>query len=191
KEIHKNIRLFAACNPYRLRQKADTQAGLQVDRYIERSRLVYQVRPLPDQILDYVWDYGVLKPSDEMIYANMLVKRSQEDSLMADLFTELLFASQEFVRSHEGVHSVSLRDVKRAIIIFEFFFKSLSERQKISEEQNNVLSKISHMGPNINIIKPYILALSLCYQVRFFDKKSRDLYQDKICEIFENFKEIE
>ncbi|CAG8811279.1 9823_t:CDS:2, partial [Gigaspora margarita] len=96
KEIHKNIRLFAACNPYRLRQKADTQAGLQADRYKERSRLVYQVRPLPDQILDFVWDYGVLKPSDEKIYINMLVKRSQEDSLMADLFTELLFASQEF-----------------------------------------------------------------------------------------------
>ncbi|CAG8631484.1 21109_t:CDS:10, partial [Gigaspora margarita] len=191
KEIHKNIRLFAACNPYRLRQKADTQAGLQVDRYKEKSRLVYQVRPLPDQILDYVWDYGVLKPSDEKIYINMLVKRSQEDSLMADLFTELLFASQEFVRSHEGVHSVSLRDVKRAIIIFKFFFKSLSERQKISEKQNNILSKISHIGPNINIIKSYILALSLCYQVRFFDRKLRDLYQDKICEIFENFKEIE
>ncbi|CAG8803669.1 21082_t:CDS:2, partial [Dentiscutata erythropus] len=28
-------------------------------------KLVYQVHPLPDQILDYVWDYGVLKPEEE------------------------------------------------------------------------------------------------------------------------------
>ncbi|CAG8490067.1 2405_t:CDS:10 [Cetraspora pellucida] len=157
KKIHSNIRLFAACNPYRFRQKADTQAGLRIDRYEEKSHLAYQVRPLPDQILDYVWDYGILKPSDEKIYINMLVKKSQEGSLKADLFTELLTASQEFIRDHEGVHSVSLRDVKRAIIIFEFCFKSLNERQKISEEQND--------------LKPQIFCL-------------RNRYRDKMCEIF-------
>ncbi|KAF0538645.1 e3 ubiquitin-protein ligase [Gigaspora margarita] len=200
KEIHKNIRLFAACNPYRLRQKADTQAGLLVDRYEERNCLVYQVRPLPDQILDFVWDYGVLKPSDEKIHINMMIKRSQENAENTNLFTELLFESQEFLRTHEGVHSVSLRDVKRAIIIFEFFHKSLVDRQNISEriskEQDNIGTKILRAANNIksrfekpnNIIKSYILALSLCYQVRFFDQELRNQYQDKMCEIFEKFK---
>ncbi|CAG8739759.1 20344_t:CDS:2, partial [Gigaspora rosea] len=196
----KNIRLFAACNPYRLRQKADTQAGLLVDRYEERNCLVYQVRPLPDQILDFVWDYGVLKPSDEKIHINMMIKRSQENAENTNLFTELLFESQEFLRTHEGVHSVSLRDVKRAIIIFEFFHKSLIDRQtiseKISKEQDNIGTKILRAANNIksrfekpnNIIKSYILALSLCYQVRFFDQELRNQYQDKMCEIFEKFK---
>ncbi|CAG8532688.1 1347_t:CDS:2, partial [Dentiscutata heterogama] len=196
KEIHKNIRLFAACNPYRFRQKADTQAGLLTDRYEEKNSLVYQVRPLPDQILDYVWDYGVLKPSNEKIYINIMIKKSQKNLQKADLFTELLFASQEFVRTHEGVHSVSLRDVKRAIIIFKFFCKSFDERQKIAEKlfEQNVRSKIFRLasdiksyfegGPN-NIIKSYILALSLCYQVRFFDQELRNRYQERMCEIFE------
>ncbi|CAG8477692.1 8259_t:CDS:10, partial [Cetraspora pellucida] len=196
KEIHKNIRLFAACNPYRLRQKADTQAGLSVDRYEEKNSLVYQVRPLPDQILDYVWDYGVLKPSDEMIHINMMTKKSEENLKNTNLFTELLFESQEFVRIHEGAHSVSLRDIKRAIIIFEFFRKSIVERQNISEKLSktkDIGSKILRTATNIksyfekpnNIIKSYILALSLCYQVRFFDQKLRNQYQDRMCEIFE------
>src|ERR1043165_9502958 len=70
KQIHPNIRLFAACNPYRIRKKSVSNVGLEVKgvRYEERSRLVYEVKPLPDQILDYVWDYGVLRPEDERSY---------------------------------------------------------------------------------------------------------------------------
>ncbi|CAH1770762.1 7759_t:CDS:2, partial [Entrophospora sp. SA101] len=59
KQIHPNIRLFSACNPYRIHTKSVSDTGLQtkVKIYDEKSRLVYQVKPLPDQILDYVWDY--------------------------------------------------------------------------------------------------------------------------------------
>jgi hypothetical protein len=66
KPIHLNIRLFAACNPYRLCVKNDNVAGLKKTR-VYKNNLVYQVHPLPDQILDYVWDYGVLKPKDEKV----------------------------------------------------------------------------------------------------------------------------
>jgi hypothetical protein len=68
KPIHSNIRLFAACNPYRLRVNHDNVTGLE-KRKVSRgqSQLVYQVHPLPDQILDYVWDFGVLKPEDEKV----------------------------------------------------------------------------------------------------------------------------
>ncbi|CAG8439230.1 10104_t:CDS:10 [Acaulospora colombiana] len=65
--IHHNIRLFAACNPYRLRTKNASSVGLEKS-YQEQSKLVYQVHPLPNQILDYVWDYGVLKAEEERIY---------------------------------------------------------------------------------------------------------------------------
>src|SRR5438094_9110123 len=59
KLIHPNIRLFSTCNPYRLRIKAQSEAlTTKVKKYEERSSLIYQVKPLPNQILDYVWDYG-------------------------------------------------------------------------------------------------------------------------------------
>ncbi|KAF0557210.1 e3 ubiquitin-protein ligase [Gigaspora margarita] len=67
KKIHPNIRLFAACNPYQLRTKSQSNVGL-VDLsklYEEKGKLVYQVHSMPDQILDYVWDYGYLKANDK------------------------------------------------------------------------------------------------------------------------------
>ncbi|CAG8594914.1 25143_t:CDS:2, partial [Gigaspora rosea] len=204
RSIHENIRLFAACNPYRLRQKADTQAGLS-KRYEEKSRLAYQVRPLPDQILDFVWDYGVLKPSDEKIYIDIMVKKFLKDShedVKTDLFVELLFESQEFIRYRDGIHSVSLRDMKRAIIIFKFFCESLEKRQELAgpESNTNILGAFSKSIINIaknnafhgkgilgNIVKSYILALNLCYQVRFFEQEIRDQYHDRMCEVFVRF----
>src|SRR5436305_8645963 len=47
KLIHPNIRLFSACNPYRIRTKAQSEAGLttKVKKYEEQSKLVYQVKP--------------------------------------------------------------------------------------------------------------------------------------------------
>ncbi|KAF0517032.1 e3 ubiquitin-protein ligase [Gigaspora margarita] len=204
-KIHENIRLFAACNPYRLRQKADTQAGLS-KRYEEKSSLVYQVRPLPDQILDFVWDFGVLKPSDEMIYIEIMVKKFLLDShknLETSLFVALLVESQEFIRDKEGTHGVSLRDVKRAIIIFKFFCESLEKRQELADspgKSKNILKSflksIKKMakqnaiyGKEIlgNIVKSYVLALSLCYQVRFFEQEIRDEYQNRMCKVFERF----
>ncbi|KAF0525877.1 e3 ubiquitin-protein ligase [Gigaspora margarita] len=177
-EIHQNIRLFAACNPYRLRQKSDTQAGLLAKRYEEQSRLAYQVHPLPDQILDYVWDYGVLKASDEKIYIDIMVKKFLQD-LGTELFAELLVASQEFTRNNEGVHSVSLRDVKRAIILVKFFNKSFKNPHR---------KYLFGWGVQDDITRSYILALSLCYQIRSFDREIRAQYCEKMCEIFNKFR---
>ena len=74
KPIHPNIRLFSACNPYRICTKAQSETS-KVKRYEEKSNLIYQVKPLPDQILDYVWDYGVLKPNDEFKYIQIMVDK--------------------------------------------------------------------------------------------------------------------
>ncbi|CAG8475879.1 285_t:CDS:10, partial [Dentiscutata heterogama] len=190
RKIHHNIRLFSACNPYRLRLKSDTQAGLLAKRYEEHSNLVYQVHPLPDQILDYVWDYGVLKPSDEKIYISIMVKKNLEgEGLASKLFTELLFASQEFIRQHEGAHSVSLRDVKRAITLVKYFHKSLIDRPRPSRSKHQYPAPIGmgKEGQGI-VIRSYILALSLSYQVRIFDQTLRKQYREIICKVFNEFK---
>src|SRR5438270_4587890 len=128
--IHTNIRLFSACNPYRLRTKAQSEAGLttKVKKYEEQSKLVYQVKPLPNQILDYVWDYGILNPNDEYKYIQIMVEKELQ-KLAHPVFPELLFASQKFIRKVEEPYSVSLRDVKRAITLVKFFYKTFENRQ--------------------------------------------------------------
>ncbi|CAG8523764.1 13380_t:CDS:10, partial [Gigaspora rosea] len=177
--IHPNIRLFSACNPYRLRQKS----CLTTRRYEEQSKLSYQVHPLPDQIINYVWDFGVLKPSDEKIYIHIMVNTALEKQ--SNLFPELLFASQQFTREHEGVHSVSLRDVKRAIILVKFFNKSFKNRPKPNGKNRGDYPPRN--GPDPMVLS-FILALSLCYQVRIYDQELRTQYCKRMCEVFNKFK---
>ncbi|KAF0550871.1 e3 ubiquitin-protein ligase [Gigaspora margarita] len=128
KLLHHNIRLFSACNPYRRRIKEQSQDRLKtkVKRYEELSSLVYEVKPLPDQILDYIWDYGILLPNYEKRYIQSMVQTRFGE--VPDLFIELLFSSQQFIRSIEEKYSVSLRDVKRAIKLVDFFNESLRSR---------------------------------------------------------------
>jgi hypothetical protein len=128
KLIHPNVRLFAACNPYCLRTRNLSDADLRkVKKYEEVNKLAYQVKPLPDQILDYVWDYGILKPYDEYKYIQIMVEKELGEPAQL-IFSELLFASQKFIRKVEEPYSVSLRDVKRAITLVKFFYNSLENR---------------------------------------------------------------
>ena len=98
---------------------------IKVKKY--ESELVYQVKPLPDQILDYVWDYGILNPKVEYKYIQIMVEEELQN-LACPIFAELLSASQKFIRKVEEPYSVSLRDVKRAIALVKFFYNSLENR---------------------------------------------------------------
>ncbi|PKC59724.1 hypothetical protein RhiirA1_492293 [Rhizophagus irregularis] len=184
KLIHPNIRLFSACNPYRLRTKAQSEAGLtnRVKKFEERSNLVYQVKPLPDQILDYVWDYGILKPKDEYRYIQIMVEKELKN-LAHPVFAELLFASQNFIRKVEEPYSVSLRDVKRAIRLVIFFYKSLHNRPTYRD---------GHVYPPPGnptiLIRSYVLALSLCYHSRLYEQDLRRQYRYEMGRILHNHK---
>ncbi|CAB4437490.1 unnamed protein product [Rhizophagus irregularis] len=150
--------------------------------YIERSNLVYQVKPLPDQILDYVWDYGILKPKDEYRYIQIMVEKELKN-LAHPVFAELLFASQKFIRKVEEPYSVSLRDVKRAIRLVIFFYKSLHNRPAYRD---------GHVYPppgNPTILtRSYVLALSLCYHSRLYEQDLRRQYRFEMGQILHNHK---
>jgi hypothetical protein len=180
KPIHPNIRLFAACNPYRIRKNSISNVGIKPKniRFEEQSRLVYEVKPLPDQILDYVWDYGRLQPDDEKIYIQIMVNE-QLDILGDPILADLLFASQEFIRNVEEPYSVSLRDVKRAIKLVKFFYNSLQKRPINQKDYKKSHNKYPSLA-----IRSYILALGLCYQSRLYDRELRKKYREEMCKIF-------
>ncbi|CAB4494063.1 unnamed protein product [Rhizophagus irregularis] len=182
KPIHPNIRLFSACNPYRIRTRTQSEAGLtnKVIMYEERSHLVYQVKPLPDQILDYVWDYGILKPEDEYRYIQIMAEKELK-TLAHPVFAELLFASQKFTRKVEEPYSVSLRDVKRAITLVKFFYNSLENRPAYKKGHN-----YPPPGNPTITTRSYVLALSLCYHSRLYDQNLRKQYRSEMGQIFQN-----
>ncbi|RGB33408.1 hypothetical protein C1646_816080 [Rhizophagus diaphanus] len=157
KLIHPNIRLFAACNPYRLRAKAQSEAGLtnKVKKLEEQSKLVYQVKRLPDQILDYVWNYGILKPEDEYRYIQIMVKKELK-TLAHPVFAELLFASQEFI------HKIEERNSERTYSTYP-----------------------PPGNPTIRT-RSYVLALSLCYHSWLYEQDLRKQYRQEMGQILHN-----
>ncbi|CAG8503791.1 15158_t:CDS:10 [Dentiscutata erythropus] len=189
KLLHPNIKLLSACNPYRKRIKSQNQAGIKtkVKKYEDQSNLVYQVKPLPDQILDYVWDYGVLFSKDEKRYIRLMVQTRFSEG--QELFTKLLIASQQFIRLIEENYSVSLRDVKRAIKLVSFFEESLQTRSNSEYSGGNKNYPPPDGSSRISLqIRSYILALSLCYQSRIYDQESRSGYRQAMINVFQRYK---
>ncbi|RUP51300.1 LOW QUALITY PROTEIN: hypothetical protein BC936DRAFT_148836 [Jimgerdemannia flammicorona] len=174
--VSRSMKFFAACNPYRLRSdgigNAGT-AGLQVQnkRYEEKSPLVYQVLPLPEIALDYVWDFGSLLPQDEQAYIKIMTKTKE----LGALFAVLLFESQQFMREVDGPYSVSLRDVKRAVALSDFFLDSFVKRW----------GNIEKSKAKGNRVKAMVLALGLSYQFRLYDQQLRQLYRQRISKLLQ------
>lgn len=167
-----NLIVMGACNPYKLRtESAISTAGLkgkiQTD---ELSKLVYRVLPLPERLIDYVWDFGTLSDKDEALYIRRMIDSVfPGDNVMLRLLQELLSVSQRFVRQLESVsYCVSLRDVQRCIILIKWFLKTLPMEDVVHDVE----------------IMSIILALSVSYHSRFSSNKHRMSYRKELHKLF-------
>lgn len=92
-----NIKIIAACNPYRLRNTksmygGEEMAGLVFEHFSGGAgkassaenvgtgikdplrNLVYRVHPLPESMIDHIFDFGSLSPETEKIYIRSMLK---------------------------------------------------------------------------------------------------------------------
>ncbi|KAJ4456425.1 putative E3 ubiquitin-protein ligase [Paratrimastix pyriformis] len=176
-QLDDRLVVLAACNPYRLRTAAPLKVGLEAPEKPQDplSRLVYRVHPLPDSMLDWVWDYGTLDSRDELRYLGVLL----EGLPNRDLLVNLVAASQQFIRDHFEDSSVSLRDVRRFRILTEWF------------RANNITSRPARRGQKAQSAKPeeierrsIVLALAHCYHSRLPTNPLRQLYREKMARLF-------
>lgn len=173
--LHPNLTVLAACNPYRVKDVAD-EVGLSLSKpgnvngTSRKQKLAYIVHPLPEAMLDFVWDYGILSDNDERAYITAMLGPRSSD------IVDLLASSQQFIRIHLGTASVSLRDVQRWICLYDWFLEDLKRR--------NLLKKHCRSDNVEGTAK--IMACSLCYHSRFSNKNLRKLYR-KMCCMFLNF----
>jgi energy-coupling factor transporter ATP-binding protein EcfA2 len=94
RQLPNNIKIIAAANPYRLKKglaaQQDKSTGLIFDQYNNNkedheanvgtgisdplANLVYRVHPLPESLLDHVFDFGALHPDTERLYIKAMLK---------------------------------------------------------------------------------------------------------------------
>ena len=139
----------------------------------EESDLVYTVNPMPHSLLNYVFDFGSLNSDDEKRYIKNMVREIISEEELSDFTTELAIA-QNFIREKNGISSVSLREIRRFILFYEFFIKYLNIRKELINEENikeNENEKIKYSNLTDKELKLYSINLSLYlgYYLRLTD----------------------
>ncbi|CAF1639071.1 unnamed protein product, partial [Adineta ricciae] len=151
-----NIVFLGACNPRRKKTKKimindDAHIGLRKTRYETQKLLcagtdrclLYTVVPIPETMLEYIWDYGYLNEPTEKAYIQTMLKTCRDlssDATLFDLTVTLLLSSQNHMRDLEDVSSVSLRDVARFCRLYNWFLNSLNQRANENPSKERPLS---------------------------------------------------
>jgi hypothetical protein len=125
-EIPKNIVFLACCNPYRMKTKMSNVGLVARSTSIVLSHRVY---PIPERLIDYVWDFGQLTEDDEkeilkeIVRAEKLFKKADQKE---DSFSAVLYKCHSYVRGIEERSGVSLRDIKRVLRLYKWFQEILN-----------------------------------------------------------------
>ena len=187
KKIKDNFVFIGACNPYRLLNKKMKESGLVYYNTKEKNKLnnlVYSVNPLPHSLLNFVFDFGSLKKEDEFKYIQntiiSIIKNIIEKKLIQNIsneeiktliltIVETIAICHQYIREKYDNSSVSLREIRRFGIFFEYFIKYFSSH-----------SDYEKMQLSLN------MTLYLCYYLRLNDKNDRKELSDKLINYFPN-----
>ena len=176
KKISDNLVFLGACNPYRVLNKKMRESGLVYYNTKDKSKLnnlVYSVNPLPHSLLNFVFDFGSLRKKDEEKYIhntivsiidniknNDLIKNISDEDLgkLIEIISDSIVICHDFIREKYDRSSVSMREIRRFGIFFEYFIKYFSMGH---------FSDLKRMSLSLN------MTIYLCYYLRLNDKMYR------------------
>ena len=163
------------------------------------NKLVYRVNPLPFSLLNFVMDFGSLSEQDEKKYIESMVKDSikkkcstynvKDVNTMKDLAINMIVKSQSFIREYYDKSSVSLREIRRFNIFFDFFCKYLSlKKNNVNTLMENLeFEKEYSFYQSLNetniIINAINLSIYICYYLRISNKELKIKLCEKLNEI--------
>ena len=201
--LKKNVYIIAACNPYRLMLSKNEDIGYRNKKMHKIRNLVYTVNPLPLCLINYVFDFGNLRDEDEEKYINKFVDSFMNSrfsksnnfnySNILEIICKAVYTSQKFIKKFSEISSVSLREIKRFRLFFEFFFNITKRRNEFStpDISFNELKSMFVGGlseeeiiENINILKAANLSIFICYYLRIINSKLREQLSEELTKVF-------
>ena len=189
KKLNDNFVFLGACNPYREIKKQMEKSGLIYKKNNDNnkmSNLVYSVNILPHSLLNFVIDFGSLKKNDEKQYIfntiqSMLLGLKKKlifdideinFNLLQKIIVDSIIICHDYIRNLYDKSSVSLRELRRFSIFFEYFINFLDDKT------------FKGLKSSLNI------TLYLCYYLRLNNKKYRNELSEKLNVIFKDFLKI-
>ena len=174
------------------------------------STLVYTVNPLPHSLLNFVFDFGHLTDEDEIKYIESIIlepihkyfyennENPNENDLkkIHKFAKDMIVCAQNFIREKNDVSSVSLREIRRFNIFYEFFIKYLKDKKEMSNNDSLENKQFWSKDPFYKNLDSFslqiysiILSVFVCYYLRITDTKIRDELKIKLNEILNKFDE--
>ena len=180
---------------------------------LERNKLdlVYLVNPLPHSLLNFVFDFGGLEEEDEESYIKCIIEDSIEKVFyqgqkekskdkktlntlnnLKKLAQDMVIFAHKFIKKNNDRSAVSLREIRRFNIFYEFFYKYLQNRKQnieeekdkqiLNKEEENFYFSLGHYDSQVYSIN---LSIFLCYYLRITEKALRDEFVKEIDKIFQ------
>ena len=169
------------------------------------GKLVYAVNPLPPSLLNYVFNFGGLEESDTIKYIENMVQNNFDDlfvemkaknlvlnisksekSKVKELIKNMIYKSHFFIRKEIGESSVSLRDISRFNIFYNFFCKHLTFKRNNSNKlfETLELEKEYSFYQSLSDLEILVYAIDLsiyiCYYLRITRKELRDQLMNEL-----------
>ena len=193
KKLDNRYIFIGACNPYRVAKKESKDFNILYKDKHKKKNLVYTVNPLPFSLLNYVFNFGNLKDEDELKYIESMItgttnkifenikdkKLLLEKDKIINAQTISVEKCQKFMKANNDISIVSLREVNRFNILFEFFVNYIISRtnnenliQNIFEEEE-IIKYYNSISYKEILYKAINLSLFVCYYLRLPHKESR------------------
>ncbi|OUM66041.1 hypothetical protein PIROE2DRAFT_6839 [Piromyces sp. E2] len=196
-KIKRNVKFIAACNPYRIKPKTKEEEciGLYDEEKHSDRKMVYNVNPLPYSLINFVFDFGTLSEKDIKSYINNMIfevfqsvklKNIKNIDKIRKITEDSIYSAHQHLKLNYDISSVSLREVRRWGILFEWFIKFLeipyiSKILEFTDNNNN-------NNNNIDYYKIYVYSLNLsiylCYYLRLYNRKTREDFKNNMNMIF-------
>ena len=157
RKLRGNVRLVVACNPLRKRGEA-YQGNVGLQRELGGRREAYMVQPLPDNILQYIWDFGCLSAPDTKAYITAMLQ--SEPHLVP--YVPLLYTAHMYYRDKGDYVSASLRDISRFIKLYRWFSDTLPKRINSARNADKLMQVPPFSVSTISVM----LAFGIAYYVR-------------------------
>ena len=211
KENEKEENIGLDINQAHQQKKFLNEKELEDIKYEKNNKLVYTVNPLPHSLLNFVFDFGNLGPDDEKEYIRCIIKESlqkvyynggipkdednEDEKLkrLKELASKMIIESQNYIRTFTDKSAVSLREIRRFNIFYEFFYQYLKNKKKIIENEkqtqlnngeNDFYLKLDDYSLQVYAIN---LSIFVSYYLRIQNKEKRKGLYTIISNIFHNF----
>ena len=170
-EIDEKIRFIGTCLPFMANQN--------------NNNISFIIHSLPNSMLHYLFYFTHLENNDIKNYIELILEdefpkdenEESENSILRKIAIDAIYDSYISIKEYNRISSVSLRDIQRFKIAYNFFKKYyLNKKEFLEKKGDEILDKFEEKSK----IQSLVLSLYITYYIRIIKPDCINKYLEKI-----------